>query len=80
MLRKYKNCIDFNIFRLHNNLTFKKVNNCDLKYKFAPKRKGDAAFLVADNKLALSKLKWAPKRDLNDMCRDAWLWQMNKNF
>ena len=60
--------------------TFKKVNNCDLKYKFAPKRKGDAAFLVADNKLALSKLKWAPKRDLNDMCRDAWLWQMNKNF
>ena len=60
--------------------TFKKVNNCDLKYKFAPKRKGDAAFLVADNKLALSKLKWAPKRDLNDMCRDAWLWQINKNF
>ena len=59
--------------------TFNKINNCDLKYIFKSRREGDVAFSVADNKLALSKLKWSPKRNLNDMCEDAWRWNLNKS-
>ncbi len=57
--------------------TFKKVNNCDFKYSFKSRREGDAAYLVADNSLALSTLDWSPKRSLIDMCRDAWRWKLN---
>ena len=57
--------------------TFKKVNKCEFKYFFEPRREGDAASLVADNTLALSTLNWSPKRSLKDMCRDAWRWKLN---
>ena len=56
--------------------TFNRVNNCKLKYFFGSRRVGDAPFVVADNSLALSTLKWSPKRNLDDMCRDAWKWKM----
>ena len=52
--------------------TFKKVNNCDLPYKFASRRDGDAPFVVADNSLALSTINWKPIKKLEDMCRDSW--------
>ena len=57
--------------------TFKKVNNCKLKYSFDSRREGDAPYVVADNRLALSTLDWKPTRNLNDMCRDAWKWMLN---
>ena len=57
--------------------TFKRINNCDIKYQFVSRRKGDAPYVVANNSLALSKLKWLPKRNLDDMCRDAWRWKIN---
>lgn len=57
--------------------TFKKVNNCDLRYNYSPRRKGDAPYVVANNNLALEKLNWTPKRDLNQMCEDAWRWKQN---
>ena len=57
--------------------TFKKVNHCDLKYLFDSKRDGDAPYMVADNSLAISTLKWFPKRNLKDMCIDAWRWKIN---
>ena len=57
--------------------TFKKINKCNFKYVFEPRRKGDVPFLVANNTLALSKLKWYPKKDVSDMCRDAWKWKIN---
>ena len=57
--------------------TFKKVNKCEFKYSFESRREGDAPYLVADNKLALSTLNWYPKRNLSDMCKDAWRWKIN---
>ena len=57
--------------------TFQKVNKCQFKYSFEARREGDAPHLVANNSLALSKLDWAPKRSLIDMCRDAWRWKLN---
>lgn len=56
--------------------TFKKVNNCVFKYTFESRREGDAPYLVADNRLALSTLNWHPKRSLVDMCKDAWKWKL----
>lgn len=60
--------------------TFKRVNNCNFRYVFTSKRKGDASYVVADNTFAISKLKWFPKRNLDDMCLDAWRWKLNSKY
>ena len=57
--------------------TFNKVNNCNIPYKFESKRKGDLPYLVANNSLALKLLKWFPKKTLEDICKDIWIWQSN---
>tara|TARA_B100000989_G_C19512712_1_gene459957 strand:- start:845 stop:1897 length:1053 start_codon:yes stop_codon:yes gene_type:complete len=54
---------------------FMEVNNCALPIFFTNRRSGDVARLVADNRLALKKLNWKPKRDIQDMCKDGWNWQ-----
>ncbi len=53
---------------------FENVNNIKLKYKFDDRRQGDTAILIADNSKALSKLNWAPSRNLSDMCKDGYRW------
>ena len=55
--------------------TFQKVNNIKIPYLIADRREGDVYRLVADNSMAYSILKWKPKRNLEDMCRDGWKWQ-----
>ena len=55
--------------------TFEKINNVKINYEFVPRREGDVANVVADNKLAKSILNWQPKRSLEDMCLDGWNWQ-----
>ena len=49
---------------------FKEIG-VDLPCSYVKKRPGDYPFLVADNKLALKLLNWAPKRKLIDMCKDS---------
>ena len=44
---------------------------------FAERRSGDVASLIADNKYALEKINWRPKKNLDEMCRDGWRWQIN---
>ena len=59
---------------------FKKVNNLEVPYVFTDRREGDIASIIADNTLAISSLKWTPKKTLEDMCRDEWKWRsMNPN-
>ena len=59
---------------------FEKVNKVKIPYIFAKRREGDLAHVVADNTEALKRLKWEPKRNLEDMCLDGWRWQkMNPN-
>ena len=55
------------------------VNNILVPYKFKGRRRGDLCSVVADNSLALEKLKWQPKRDISDMCLDAWKWINSEN-
>ena len=54
--------------------TFEKVNNVKIPLRFATRRKGDKAFVVADNKLANKLMKWNPKKSLEEMCIDGWKW------
>ncbi len=58
---------------------FAEVNKIFVPYKFKNRRKGDQAFVVADNSLALKLLNWHPKRNINDMCFDSWRY-FNKNI
>ena len=53
---------------------FIEVNSVSLPYKFQSRRKGDSACVVADNRFALGKLDWRPKRSLDDMCADSFRW------
>ena len=60
--------------------TFQEVNNIEVPYKFMSRRKGDIPKVVADNSLAIKSLKWNPKKNLEQMCRDGWNWQkLNPN-
>ena len=58
--------------------TFKLSINQDFKYKFVQRRAGDFPDVVADNKLAKDLLLWVPKKNLLDMCKDAWNFNQNK--
>jgi len=57
--------------------TFEKVNKVEIPYKFTSRREGDSSFSVANNSFAKTKLNWAPKRDLEEMCIDSWNWFKN---
>ena len=56
--------------------TFQKVNKVEIPFIFDERRPGDNAFVVADNSLAKSILNWIPKRNMHDMCKDGWYWQL----
>jgi UDP-glucose 4-epimerase len=58
--------------------TFEKVNSVLVPYEINEKRKGDIAVAFADPSHAFKFLSWKPKKNLEDMCRDAWRW-INQN-
>jgi len=60
--------------------TFQKVNKVNIPYEIHPKRKGDVARLVANNKFAKKFLNWTPKKNIEKMCEDGWKWKkLNPN-
>ena len=59
--------------------TFQKVNKISINYHFTKRRKGDLYKVVADNSLAVEKLKWKPTKNLEEMCIDGWNWKINQN-
>ncbi|MFZ4591294.1 MAG: UDP-glucose 4-epimerase GalE [Ignavibacteria bacterium] len=63
------------IIKIAEKLTDKKVN-----YSVCPRRAGDPAVLVADNKKAREILGWIPKYDLTKIIETAWKWQSNRKF
>ena len=50
------------------------INKVSIPYTFVERRKGDPAFEVADNSLALKLLNWSPKKNIDEMCSDALNW------
>ncbi len=56
----------------------KKVSDVDFEVQIAPKRAGDPALLVSDNKKILNTLPWKPKYDdLEIICKSAYEWEKN---
>jgi len=56
---------------------FKKASGTDISYKLVSRRAGDIAKCYADPSLAKDILDWEAKKDLQQMCKDAWRWQQN---
>ena len=52
--------------------TFMKVNNVEVKYKFAPRRGGDIAVCYADPTKARKELGFETTKTLEDMCKSAY--------
>ena len=55
---------------------FEEVNDIKIPFEVVSRRKGDLANVVADNSRAIKSLKWKPKRNVQDMCKDGWKWQI----
>tara|TARA_Y100000589_G_scaffold331513_1_gene385397 strand:+ start:594 stop:1649 length:1056 start_codon:yes stop_codon:yes gene_type:complete len=60
--------------------TYEKVNNIKIPFQFVQRRSGDVAELVADNSYAKHLINWSPKKDLKDMCKDSFNWQLKNPF
>jgi len=48
----------------------------EIKYIVGPRRPGDIGICYADASAAMTEMNWKATRDLNQMCRDLWNWQM----
>jgi len=56
--------------------TAKKVTHTDFNVELAPRRAGDPAILIADNRKIISQMNWAPKyNDLALICQSAYEWE-----
>jgi len=56
------------------------VTGKKIKLVIAPRRAGDPAVLVADNKKAKEVLGWNPKFNLKDIVQTAWQWHQNPKY
>lgn len=58
--------------------TFQATNDIVVPYEIVDRRPGDIAECYADVSKAKRELNWMAKRNLDDMCRDAWRFENNK--
>lgn len=56
---------------------FEAASGRPVRYEFAPRRTGDIAECYADPALAAELIDWHARRNLDQMCADAWRWQSN---
>ena len=57
--------------------TFETVNKLKINYEFVKRREGDISRSYADVSLASKILNWKSRKNLEDMCKDGWRWQLN---
>jgi UDP-glucose 4-epimerase len=57
---------------------FEKASGRPVPYRIVDRRPGDVAACWADPALALQRLGWRTRRDLKQMCTDAWRWQCHR--
>ena len=55
--------------------TFEKACGEEISYEIGGRREGDIPASWADASKAKKYLGWNAKKDLNEMCKDAWNWQ-----
>ncbi|EIG1655016.1 UDP-glucose 4-epimerase GalE, partial [Escherichia coli] len=56
--------------------TFETITGKKINYKICDRRKGDVAECWSDPSLALEELHWKAEKDLSDMLKDAWAWEI----
>ncbi|WP_081824298.1 UDP-glucose 4-epimerase GalE [Paenibacillus sp. UNC451MF] len=56
---------------------FESVTGKSIPYKITERRPGDIGVCYADPSKAKRELGWAAKLGLEEMCRDAWRWQLH---
>ncbi|NLP51885.1 UDP-glucose 4-epimerase GalE [Bacillus sp. RO1] len=56
---------------------FEKVSGKPIPYRIIARRDGDVAVCYADASKARKVLGWQAERNLEEMCLDAWKWQIN---
>ncbi len=56
---------------------FERAAGKKIPYKIVERRPGDIATSYADPSKAERELGWKAQRDIEDICRDAWRWQVN---
>ena len=56
---------------------FEVANGIEIPYEIVDRRPGDIAECYADASKAQLELGWTAKRDLIEMCRDAWRFEKN---
>ena len=54
---------------------FAKASGRKIPYEIVERRPGDVAACYADVTKAQAELDWRARRNLNEMCEDAWRWQ-----
>ncbi|MFF2780215.1 UDP-glucose 4-epimerase GalE [Streptomyces sp. NPDC058052] len=60
--------------------TFEEVSGRPVPYRVTARRSGDVAELVADPSKVAAAWQWTARRDLSDMCRDAWAFQQQNPY
>lgn len=55
---------------------FEKASNSQIPYKIVGRRPGDIAACYANPSKAEKELGWKAKKDIYDMCKDSWNWQL----
>lgn len=56
---------------------FEQTSGRSIPYIIADRRPGDVAICYADPSKAKRELGWVAERSIDDMCADAWRWQLN---
>tara|TARA_B110000259_G_C14034431_1_gene408550 strand:- start:11022 stop:12023 length:1002 start_codon:yes stop_codon:yes gene_type:complete len=56
---------------------FEAVNNMHIPFIFGPRRSGDVATAYTDPSYTNEKIGWKAKKNIEDICLDAWNWQKN---
>lgn len=59
--------------------TCEKITQKEIQQEIHPRREGDPAILIADNKKAFSILNWSPQKTLTDSIQSAWDWEIKFN-
>ena len=52
-----------------------KITGCKINVEVKPRRQGDPAILIADNKKAKEILNWTPQKDINTSIKTAFEWE-----